>query len=85
MTDLDAKLDTFDRHADRAVDEIIEWLTEHRADLIALARGRHVEGHYRYGDKGLFEYGGRELQAEAAQELADGIVYVARRIHLLND
>lgn len=82
---LDAKLEIFDKHATAAVDEIIEWLTCHRGDLIAVARGRHVEGHYRFGDVGLFEHGKQALLAEAAQELADAIVYLARRQHLLCD
>lgn len=81
---LDAKLDIFDRHAGAAVDEILEWLSTRRDELIAVARGRHVEGHYRYGDEGLFEHGVRELRAEAAQEIGDAIVYLARRKHLLS-
>lgn len=84
MTDLGAKLDLFDRNAQAAVDEMVAWLTDHGGDLIALARGRHVEGHYRYEDKGLFEHSHRDLLAEAAQELADAIVYLARRKHLLD-
>lgn len=81
---LTAKLEVFDRHADEAVDEIIAWLTTNRSDLIALARGRHVEGHLRYGDVGLFEHGHRELRAEAGQEIGDAIVYLAQRRHLLS-
>jgi len=79
---LDAKLDVFDSHAEDAVSFLIQWLTDHGDDLIAVARGRHVEGHYRYGDVGLFEHDTGGLLAEAAQELADAIVYTARRIHL---
>lgn len=81
MTDLDAKLEIFDRHAHEAVDEIIDWLTNHRDDLIALARGRHVEGHYRYGNRNFLEWDDGRLHAEEAQELADAIVYESRRIH----
>lgn len=76
---LDAKLEQFDRHADLAVDEIIVWLRHHRRDLIAVARGRHIEGHYRYQEAGLFAYDDNHLLAEAAQEIADAIVYLARR------
>ena len=83
MSDLDAKLEVFDLHAGAAVGEIIAWLADHEAELVALARGRHVEGHYRYEDKGLFEHSHQELRAEAAQEIADAIVYLARRRHLL--
>lgn len=79
---LDAKLATFDQHADQAVTELIEWLTADRAALIALAKGRHVEGHYRYADKLMYEYSRDELRAEASQELGDAINYLARAIHL---
>lgn len=78
---LDAKLSVFDEHAEEAVDELITWLRDHRGDLIALARGRHVEGHYRYGDSNFLEWGDGELLAQTAQELADAIVYGSRTIH----
>lgn len=81
MDDLDAKLAIFDRHAGEAVDELIEWLTRHRGDLIALARGRHVSGHYRYGDANFLEWSDGDLDAETAEELADAIVYRSRRIY----
>ena len=76
--DLDAKLRIFDDYASVAVDSLIEWLTWHRDDLIALARGRHVEGHYRYGDANFLEWNDGELLANTAQELADAIVYQSR-------
>lgn len=82
--DLPAKLEAFDRHAPDAVRFIITWLTENHGDLVAVARGRHVTGHYRYADAGLFEFDTDALLAEAAEEVADAIVYLARRIHLLN-
>lgn len=78
MTPLDAKLALFDLHADQAVDEIIEWLQTSRSDLVALARGRHVEGHYRYGDGNFLEWDDGELRAQWAQEVADAIVYGSR-------
>lgn len=78
---LDAKLAVFDAQAERAVDELVAWLTDRRADLVALARGRHVEGHYRYGDANFLEWGDGELLAQTAQELADAIVYQSRTIH----
>lgn len=80
--ELGAKLELFDKHAAAALDEIRDWLDNHPDELLVIARGRHVEGHYRFGDKGLFEYGHMELKAEASQELADAIVYLARRRHL---
>ena len=77
-TPLDAKLEVFDQEAEAAIDDLIRWLTEQRADLIAVARGRHVEGHYRYGDANFLEWSYGELQAQTAQELADAIVYQSR-------
>jgi hypothetical protein len=79
VTALDAKLADFDRHADGAVRYLAAWLDEHAAALITMARGRLVEGHYRYRDRLMYEYSNDELLAEAAQELADAINYVALR------
>lgn len=79
---IDAKLRIFDRHARQAVAELIEWLQQHPNDLIAVARGRHVTGHYRFRDRGLFEHDLDGLRGETAEEIADAIVYTARHIHL---
>lgn len=79
---LDAKLEIFDGHADEAVDDLIGWLMQHRGDLIAVARGRHILGHHRFEDKGLFEFDIAGLRAEACEEVADAIVYLSRMIHL---
>lgn len=78
--DLDAKLAAFDRNSDLAVDELLAWVERDRTALIALARGRHVEGHYRYRDGLMYEYGQDELKAEASQEVADAINYLALRL-----
>lgn len=78
---LDTKLAVFDEYAKEAVDYIIDWFTNHRSDLIALARGRHVEGHYRYGNKNFLEWSTEEILAQAAQEGADKIVYVSRVLY----
>lgn len=80
--ELGRKLQTFDEHADQAVDYLISWLTYHRDYIIAIARGRHCWGHYRFGDKLMYEYGPEELEANAVEELADGVVYITRRISL---
>lgn len=77
---LDAKLDVFDRYAEQAVAELVAWLTEHGGDLIAVARGRHVAGHYLYGDGNFLEYDDGRLLAETAEEIADAIVYQSRQI-----
>lgn len=82
---LDAKLAIFDAHSDGAITALIDWLIDHADDLIALARGRHVEGHYRYGDSNFLEWSDGELRAQTAQELADAIVYESRALYRSNN
>jgi hypothetical protein len=72
-----AKLEAHDEYAKLALRYLIDWLRDDPEPLLAMARGRHAEGHYRYGDTLMFEYGQDELVAEAAQEVADAICYLA--------
>jgi hypothetical protein len=72
-----AKLEAHDEYAKAALRYLIDWLRDDPEPLLAMARGRHAEGHYRYGDTLMFEYGQEELVAEAAQEVADAICYLA--------
>jgi hypothetical protein len=72
-----AKLDTHEEWAPAAIMYLISWLRDDPSALLAMARGRHAEGHYRYGDTVMYAYDQRTLVAEAAQELADGINYIA--------
>lgn len=74
------KLASFDEHADEAVDELLAWIARDRDALIAAARGRLVEGHYRYGDRLMYEYDIDTLRAEASQEVADAINYLHLRV-----
>jgi hypothetical protein len=76
------KLDALDRHAPIAVAELIAWLQQEASLLCQLARGRLVAGHYRYGDRGLRDLDADELLGEAAEELADAIVYMSFRAQL---
>jgi|DewCreStandDraft_4_1066084.scaffolds.fasta_scaffold31704_3 hypothetical protein len=80
---LTGKLEEHDAHAEAAVDWLRAFLDEYRVELLALARGRHVLGHFRYGDRLMYEYDRDRLAAEIAEELADAIVYAARRLALL--
>ena len=79
MSDRDPieKLAHHDLWAPAAVRYLIDWLRDEPQLLLAMARGRHAEGHYRYGDTLMFEHGQAELQAQAAQELADAVCYIA--------
>lgn len=74
---VDAKLAAHDEYAKSAIRYLIDWLRDEPEPLLAMARGRHAEGHYRHQDSLMFEYSQNELTAEAAQELADAICYIA--------
>lgn len=72
---LEEKLAAFDAEIGSAYSELVMHLLEHRTEIVALARERHVWGHEAYGDGLLFELDAGELADERDQELADGIVY----------
>ena len=82
MRALDSKLRDFDSQADAAVTWLIAFLDEYRPELVHLARGRQVLGHFRFRDRLLYEYSRDELTAETAEELADAIVYISRMLDL---
>lgn len=77
---IQSKLDAHDLYARSAVRYLIDWLRDDPEPLLAMARGRHAEGHYRHRDALMFEYSQDELTAEAAQELADAVCYIALKI-----
>lgn len=79
---IEAKLGDFDRQADAAVTWLENFLYEYREPLMVLARGRQVAGHFLYGDRLMYEFDRDRLAAEIAEELADAIVYAARRLDL---
>lgn len=79
MTALIDKLDRFDTNAHQAVDQLIAMLNEHRDEIITVARARHITGHFVHGDTVLFEYTAGRLMKETFEELADAVVYMARR------
>lgn len=79
-TTVQRKLEQHDEFAQAAINHLIEWLQNEPEPLLAMARGRHAEGHYRYGDKLMFEYTQAELDAEAAQEIADAICYLSLKL-----
>ena len=82
---LDRKLQTHERYAHRALVCIRQWLETDDEGLLAMARGRHVWGHYRHGDTLFYEYSPEQLLSEAAEEIADCINYWARRLELLDE
>jgi hypothetical protein len=82
--DLDTKLEEFDRWAEDAVDFLLDLIEQERKHLIIQARGRLVEGHYRYADKYMFEKSPQELLGEISQEAADAINYGTCRLQKLH-
>jgi hypothetical protein len=76
------KLDRFDLYAGDAVDELIRLLELNRHEIITVARARHITGHFVHADGELFEYSPGRLTAETFEELADGVVYTARRLDI---
>lgn len=80
--DLDDKLIAFDREAPAAVEELLDFIEKNAAYLIVQARGRLIEGHWRYRDKLMYELTEDQLTAETSQEVADAINYLARRNEL---
>ena len=79
---LESKLADFDRNARPAARWLALFIEEYEDALIHAARGRLVEGHFRYGDRLMYELSREELAAEIVQELADGINYAARRLDI---
>ena len=80
--DVGAKLERWDEWAPLAHRYLIDWLRQEPDELMAIARGRHVWGHYRYGDRNYAEYDIDRLVAEASEELGDAINYLARMLYL---
>lgn len=79
---LEHKIADFDRNADAAITWLVNFLEDYREPIVHAARGRLVEGHFRYGDRLMYELSREELAAEIVQELADGVNYAARRLDL---
>jgi hypothetical protein len=77
-TPLEEKLAMFDADADAVCLDLffdLSMAPERRAELLALARSRHIAGHGLYGDRQLFEWDASRLARERDEELADAIIY----------
>jgi hypothetical protein len=79
---LDAKLARWDEYAPRTIAKLIELLVYRKDEILAVARGRHVRGHYLFGDRNYAEYDRDRLLWETIEELADAVNYTARRLYL---
>lgn len=71
------KLAVHDVWARRALATLEDWLVSEPDVFLAMAKGRHAEGSLRFGDRLMYEHSQDTLLAEAAQELADAVNYVA--------
>jgi hypothetical protein len=69
----------FDRNAKAAVEELVNHLNTHGPELIALARRRFIGGFEEFPEGRIFTFSPAELIAEENEEIADAIVYRARR------
>ena len=74
-----SKLAEWDANADAALGELLDWIVKNRDELLAVARGRHVWGHFRYADRNYYEYDADRLVSETAEEIGDAINYFTRR------
>jgi hypothetical protein len=74
-----SKLVEWDANSDAAFEELLTWIQGNRDELLAIAKGRHVWGHYRYADRNYYEYDADRLVSETAEEIGDAINYFTRR------
>ena len=69
----------FDQHAKVAVEELVNHLNAHGPEIIALARRRFIGGFEEFPEGRIFAFSPAELLTEENEEIADAIVYGARR------
>lgn len=58
------------------------WMMMYYPELLSLAAGRYAEGVFRYPERPLYAKSEAEVTVDLAQEIADAIVYAARKIEL---
>lgn len=75
---LEEKLALFDKYAGRALEDVVDMLHGEKEQLVSFARGRHIWGHHRYGDRNFLEWDDGQMQAAIREELADAVVYQAK-------
>ena len=76
---LPGKLAAVDRHADKTHQFLLQFLTEYWEELVLMAKGRLVRGHFHWQDRNYKEWDADRLLAELAEELADAINYGTER------
>ena len=81
---LDGKLASIDRRDDQTKTFLLAFIDEWWDELLLLAKGRLVRGHFEYEDRNYKEWGPERLLAELAEEIADAINYAAERFNKLD-
>jgi hypothetical protein len=73
------KAAVIDKHQDKVYAAInyMVMSAEAWAEILQVARARHILGHYEYGDTNLFEWSDGKIRAAIIEELADAVVYQA--------
>ncbi len=69
----------FDRHANAAIENLVNLLNSNRETVIAAARARLIRGFDAYPDGPMFTWDTARLMDETLEELADATVYQARK------
>lgn len=67
---------------DRAFLWLERFMRAYRLELLAMARGRFAEGVFRYPGGPLYHKTEAELVTDVAEEIADALVYAARKLAL---
>lgn len=81
---LTGKLASIDRRDAQTKVFLAAFIDEYWDELLLMAKGRLVRGHFEYGDRNYKEWGPERLLAELAEELADAINYAAERFNKLD-
>ena len=73
------KLVSVDRHAVKTRAFLHGFIDSYYDELVLMAKGRLVRGHFQFGDRNYKEWDADRLLAELSEELADAINYATER------
>ena len=81
---LNGKLASVDRREEQAKTFLLTFIEQYWDELVLMAKGRLVRGHFEYEDRNYKEWGPERLLAELAEEIADAINYAAERFNKID-
>lgn len=81
---LNGKLASVDRREEQAKTFLLTFIDQYWDELVLMAKGRLVRGHFEYEDRNYKEWGAERLLAELAEEIADAINYAAERFNKID-